>query len=87
MWREREEAEPFLRVLRETFLPSRALLGAEEGEALDALAHVAPVARGRVAVGGKPTAYVCEKGQCQLPAISPEKLAGNLATVRPPRVR
>jgi len=87
VWREREEAEPFLRVLRETFLPSRALLGAEEGEALDALAHVAPVARGRVAVGGKPTAYVCEKGQCQLPAISPEKLAGNLATVRPPRVR
>jgi uncharacterized protein YyaL (SSP411 family) len=87
VWRERAEVEPFLRVLRETFLPSRALLGAEEGEPLDALAHVAPVARGRVAVGGKPTAYVCEKGQCQLPAISPEKLAGNLAPVRPPKVR
>jgi len=33
--------EPFLRVLRETFLPSRALAGAAEGPALEALGQVA----------------------------------------------
>jgi uncharacterized protein YyaL (SSP411 family) len=88
VWREGDAArEAFLQVLRETFLPNRALLGAAEGEDLDRLARVAPVADGRVAVGGRPTAYVCEHGQCQLPAISPEKLAGNLAPVRPIRVK
>ena len=36
-------------------------------------------------MGGKPTAYVCEKGFCRLPAIAPEKLAAQIATARPYR--
>ncbi|HET9551486.1 MAG TPA: thioredoxin domain-containing protein, partial [Anaeromyxobacteraceae bacterium] len=36
--------EPFLAVLRQTFLPSRALLGAAEGPALEALGAVSAVA-------------------------------------------
>jgi len=75
--------EPFLDVLRRTFLPNRALTGASEGPALARLARLAPVAEGRVAVSGKPTAYVCERGACRLPAISPEKLAEQLRPVRP----
>jgi uncharacterized protein YyaL (SSP411 family) len=74
--------EPFLETLRSAYLPSRALAGAEEGAALDRLAAAAPIAAGKVPIGGHATAYVCERGSCQLPAISPDKLAGQIATVR-----
>ena len=76
--------EDFLAVLRRTFLPSRALTGAPEGEAITRLGRTARVAEGKVAAG-RPTAYVCEKGQCRLPAIAAEKLAAQLAPVRPYR--
>ncbi|HET6923583.1 MAG TPA: thioredoxin domain-containing protein [Anaeromyxobacteraceae bacterium] len=77
--------EPFLRVLRQTFLPSRALAGAPEGPALAALGQVALVARDKKAAGGRPTAYVCEKGACRLPAIEPEKLRAQVEPVKPLR--
>ncbi len=72
----------FLEVLRRTFLPSRALAGAAEGAALDRLARSAPITAGKVAVGGKPTAYVCQRGACHLPAIAPDKLQSQLVPVR-----
>jgi hypothetical protein len=75
--------EDFLAVLRRAFLPNRALAGAPDGEQLAALGRIAPVAAGKVAAGGRPTAYVCERGQCRLPSISPEKLASQIAPVRP----
>jgi uncharacterized protein YyaL (SSP411 family) len=75
--------EPFLRVLRETFLPSRALAGAAEGAALAALGPLALFAREKRAAGGRPTAYVCEQGICRLPAIDPEKLRSQIEPVRP----
>jgi uncharacterized protein YyaL (SSP411 family) len=88
VWREGDSPpEEFVRALRTTFLPNRALAAAAEGAALEALAAVAPVADGRIAIGGKPTAYVCERGQCQLPAISAEKLEENLKPVRRITVR
>jgi uncharacterized protein len=74
--------EGFQDVLRRTFLPSRALAGAPEGAALERLAQVAPIAAGKVAVGGQPTAYVCERGACHLPAIAADKLASQLGPVR-----
>ncbi|MFT3917406.1 MAG: thioredoxin domain-containing protein [Anaeromyxobacteraceae bacterium] len=76
--------EPFLDVLRRTFLPSRALTGAAAGDGIARLARTARVAEGKAAAGG-PTAYVCERGRCRLPAIAPEKLAAQLAPVRPYR--
>jgi len=72
----------FLDVLRRTFLPSRALAGAPEGAALERLARAAPIAAGKAAVGKRPTAYVCERGACHLPAIAPDKLASQLGPVR-----
>jgi hypothetical protein len=75
--------EPLLAVLRRTFLPNRALCGGPES-ALDRLGRTALVAAGKTAAGSA-TAYVCERGACRLPAISPEKLAAQLATVRPYR--
>src|SRR5512138_2946429 len=86
VWPDGEPApEPFVSVLRRTFLPSRARAGAPQGAGVERLGRVAPVAAGKVAAGGTPTAYVCEKGSCRLPAIAPEKLAGQLGTVRPYR--
>jgi len=85
VWPEGEPApEPFLSVLRRAFLPNRALAGAPEGEGIERLGRVALVAEGKVAAG-RPTAYVCERGQCRLPAIAPEKLASQIAPVRPYR--
>ena len=84
VWPEGEPApEAFLSVLRRQFLPNRALCGAPEGEGVARLGRVAAVAAGKVAAGGKPTAYVCERGVCALPAIAPEKLASQLSPVRP----
>jgi uncharacterized protein YyaL (SSP411 family) len=83
VWKEGDAPpEDLADVLRDTFLPNRAILGAREGAPLDELAAVAPVAEGRVAVGGRPTAYVCERGQCQLPSITAEKFRDRLAAVR-----
>ncbi|HSM93148.1 MAG TPA: thioredoxin domain-containing protein [Anaeromyxobacteraceae bacterium] len=84
VWPEGEAApEPFLKVLRETFLPSRALAGAPEGPALGALGALALFAREKRAAGGRTTAYVCEQGVCRLPAIDPEKLRAQVEPIRP----
>ncbi|HYQ80223.1 MAG TPA: thioredoxin domain-containing protein [Anaeromyxobacteraceae bacterium] len=77
--------EPFLEVLRRTFLPNRALAGAPEGAELQALGEVAPVTREKRAAGGRPTAYVCERGACRLPAIEPDKLRAQVEPVKPLR--
>ena len=72
-----------LDVLRRSFQPNQVLTGAPEGPALVRLARTATVAEARVAVGGQPTAYVCERGACRLPVISADKLADQLRPVRP----
>jgi uncharacterized protein YyaL (SSP411 family) len=72
-----------LDLLRRTFLPNRALAGAAGGAAAEALGRVAAVARGKVALGGLPTAYVCERGACQLPATDEASLAARIAEVKP----
>jgi uncharacterized protein YyaL (SSP411 family) len=86
VWPEGEPPpEPFLEVLRQTFLPSRALAGAPEGPALEVLGGLALFAREKRAAGGRPTAYVCERGVCRLPAIHPEKLRAQIEPIRPLR--
>jgi uncharacterized protein YyaL (SSP411 family) len=87
VWPEGQSPAPFLEALRGTFLPSRVLCGAPEGPALERLARVARVAEGKKAIGGRPAAYVCEQGACQLPAREPGKLLEQLRAVRPLRGR
>lgn len=67
----KEEAEPFLKEFRKQFLPNRALIVAVAGKELESHAELVPVARGKFPIGGKATAYVCEKGYCSLPAKDP----------------
>jgi uncharacterized protein YyaL (SSP411 family) len=73
--------EGMLAVLRRTFLPARALLGAAEGAPLGALAALTPIVAGKAAVGGSPTAWVCERGACRLPVTTPEALESALRSV------
>jgi uncharacterized protein YyaL (SSP411 family) len=73
-----EAAAPLLSVLRRTFLPNRALAGSAEGDALSALATLAPIVEGKRALRGRSTAYVCLRGHCQLPTSDPTVLRRQL---------
>jgi hypothetical protein len=72
----RAELEPLSTVLARSFLPTAVVIPAVEGDA--ALAAAAPIAEGKVAENGRPTAYVCEQSRCQLPTSDPEVLARQL---------
>jgi uncharacterized protein YyaL (SSP411 family) len=83
VWPERMDGPgPLGEALRRIYLPNAALAGAAEGPALDRLAAVAPIAAGKRAEGGAPTAWVCERSACQLPARSAEALAEQLSGAR-----
>jgi uncharacterized protein YyaL (SSP411 family) len=68
----------FTGVLRATFLPHCAVLGAAEGPELAALAELTPLAAERTTIDGKPAAYVCERGTCQLPTNDPDLMLAQL---------
>jgi len=76
---DRTAAAPLIAVLQRTFLPNRVLAGAAEGEDLATLATLAPIVDGKRALNGQSTAYVCERGHCQLPTNDPAVLARELA--------
>jgi len=58
-----------LDVLRPLFAPSRVLVRHEDGAE-----PATPLARDRPALQGRTTAYVCERGACQLPVASAGEL-------------
>jgi uncharacterized protein YyaL (SSP411 family) len=68
----RSEAEPFLTRLRRLFVPNKVLIVASEGDDLARQAALIPLLEGKKARDGKPTAYVCEAGICQLPTSNVE---------------
>jgi uncharacterized protein YyaL (SSP411 family) len=68
--------------VRRTFLPNKVLAGSAEGEDLGALAGLAPFVAEKRALGGRSTAYVCERGRCELPTADPSVLARQLGSVR-----
>ena len=63
----RGAAEPLLAGFRSTFLPNRILSVISEGEDQRLQAKVIPLVAAKVAIGGKPTAYVCERRVCEVP--------------------
>ena len=75
------EADPFLLEFRKQFLPNRILTVATEGKDIESHARLIPVARGKFAIKGKATAYVCAKGTCKLPAKDPKLFAQQLQEV------
>ena len=76
----REEAEPFLDELSATFLPNRILAIVAEGSELESHAALVPLLEGKVARGGKATAYVCENRICDLPTTDPAVFATQIRT-------
>ncbi len=83
VWPAGSSPETLLEPLRRSFTPNHVLTGAEEGRAIERLGEVAKIAEGRVPVDGKPTAYVCERGACQLPVTAPEALERQLSGHHP----
>jgi hypothetical protein len=75
-------AAPLLATVRRTFLPNKVLAGSAEGEDLGALAGLAPFVAEKRALAGRSTAYVCERGRCELPTADPSVLARQLGRVR-----
>jgi hypothetical protein len=73
-----ESAAPLLDVVRRTFVPNRAMAAASEADAA-ALGALVPWIADKTALDGRPTAYVCSQGRCELPVHDPEALAARLA--------
>ncbi len=77
----KDAADPFLIELRKQFLPNRVLMVVAEGNDLKSLEKVLPLVKGKFAQEGKATAYVCEKGICNLPTHDPAVFAVQINTV------
>ncbi len=63
---------PFLAALRDLFAPN-AVLALASPEAPQ-WAGAIPLLQGRSQVGGRPAAYVCEKGACKAPVTAPDEM-------------
>jgi uncharacterized protein YyaL (SSP411 family) len=74
------EAEPFLDRLRASFLPNH-VVAVVTGETQKEHAALVPLVKGKVARGGKATAYVCERQVCDLPTSDPAVFAKQIAKV------
>jgi uncharacterized protein YyaL (SSP411 family) len=59
------------------YLPNRVVVGAQEDAPVGGL----PLLAERIAIAGRPTAYVCRRYVCELPVTAPEELARQLEGV------
>jgi hypothetical protein len=75
-------AAPLLEVLRRTFVPNRVVAAGAEGDGIAALAAVATFVEGKRALRGRATAYVCERGRCELPTTDPRVFERQIAKSR-----
>jgi len=76
-------ARPLLGGLARRFIPNTVLLVATEADVNGELGQRIAWLRERRLLRGRATAYVCERGVCQLPTTEPDVLASQLAGARP----
>jgi uncharacterized protein YyaL (SSP411 family) len=76
----RDEAQPLILPLRTAFLPNRILSVVTEGAEIDEHAAVVPLLKDKRAIGGRPTAYVCERRVCELPTSDPAIFTKQIST-------
>jgi uncharacterized protein YyaL (SSP411 family) len=69
----RAEAQQLASAIRASYVPQRIIAVAAESE-IPALSLTIPLFEDKLAIGGRPTAYVCEERVCKLPAFDPETL-------------
>jgi len=74
---------PLLSRFRRAFLPNRVFTLTEEGEPLSRRARVIHVLEGKRALQGRSTAFVCERGRCELPTSDPDTFDRQLGKVVP----
>jgi uncharacterized protein YyaL (SSP411 family) len=77
-----DEAAPLAARLRETFVPNKAFAVLSDAEAAEQQAQV-PWLEGKRAMGGKATAYVCERGRCDLPTPKPSVFQKQIGRRKP----
>jgi uncharacterized protein len=81
--RTRAETAPLLAVVRRAFVPNHALVVVVAGAELEQLAGRVPFVEGKLAIEGRPTAFVCVRTHCELPTSDPAVLAEQLTRPRP----
>ncbi len=69
----RAKAQAFASQMRATYVPQGIIAAAAEDE-IPALIGTIPLFEDKLAIGGRPTAYVCEERVCKLPAFDSETL-------------
>jgi uncharacterized protein len=77
------ETEALLRVAARAYLPN-AVTALRRPDEDDSAGELVPLLRGRTALGGRATAYVCERLACQMPVHDPAALAGQLGLAPTP---
>ena len=70
------------RPAQEAFVPNKAMVLMSEASATEQSARV-PWLQGKRVLRGKPTAYVCERGRCELPTSDPKVFGRQLAKRTP----
>jgi uncharacterized protein YyaL (SSP411 family) len=78
----RDEAAPLLAELRGRLVPNRMLSVVSQGGVGEQVKLV-PLLEDKRALGGKPTAYVCERRVCELPTSDPKIFAKQIRKVEP----
>jgi uncharacterized protein YyaL (SSP411 family) len=71
-----EETRALVRAVSRLYLPNAVLAGKGDGD--DGAGDLIPLLRERTAIGGRATAYVCERLACRLPVHDPAALAEQL---------
>jgi uncharacterized protein YyaL (SSP411 family) len=79
-----EASEAMLKPLRTTFSPNRVVIRVQEGAKLDLLSKTLSIVKGKSAIQGKTTAYVCENRVCQFPTNDADKFKAQLEFVPAP---
>jgi len=70
---ERADLQPFLRAIAAVYLPGHVVVTAVEGADLERQERAVPLLKGKLAMGGQPTAYLCFGGSCQEPTTDPAR--------------
>ncbi len=78
----RQEASALAERLRESFVPNKAFTVLTDAEAAQQEAQI-PWLQAKRAMGGKSTAYVCERGRCDLPTSKPPQFQKQIERRRP----
>ncbi|QMU62356.1 MAG: DUF255 domain-containing protein [Gammaproteobacteria bacterium] len=78
----KQDAEHFIKKYRENYLPNKVLIVLSEGSEQSNVANSIPLVKGKIAMQGETTAYVCEQGTCKLPTSDPQIFSQQISTIR-----